>query len=425
MSNLTRESKHMSNHTPKLGIDFGTSFSSMSWVADPETGRAEIILNAEGALKTPSVVYYGSTEVLVGTPASVEFSNRMALSNETERVLAAPRYICSIKRNLLRPPVIALPDGRIVRPQEVAAEILRKLKRDAETGHFHQLVRQATLTVPAAFDSVQRTVIESAAKLAGFDEVELLDEPVAAAIAFSREGQRVGNTVLVYDLGGGTCDLAVLSKQADGRFESVMTPAGDASFGGDDLDQLLYEHCEKQGITPSRDHIDQAFLKLCRRAKEQLSFASTATIRHIASGSSKVLDITRAVFESLIRERIDHSLRQVSTMMQQAKSSSAPIDTVVLVGGSARIPLVADGLTRCMKENHIAGEPLHFNKQDVAVALGASYASLSKIAPPDVEPSRIIKELDTWLMSRSIQTPTHESGEANRNDIIDGLDRLI
>lgn len=414
----------MSSQIPKLGIDFGTSFSSMSWV-DTGSGKAEIILNAEGELKTPSVVYYGRDEVLVGAPASVEFNDRMALSSENERVIAAQRYICSIKRNLLRPPVIAIPDGRTVRPQEVVTEILRKLIRDAETGHFHQPVRQATLTVPAAFDSAQRTVIESAARLAGFDEVKLLDEPVAAAIAFAREGQQVGDNVLVYDLGGGTCDLAVLQRRNDGSFESALPPAGDPSFGGEDLDQLLYEYCEGQGFTATRGYLDQVFLRVCCRAKEQLSFASNATIRHISSGASKAFGITRATFESLIRERIDRSLRQVSAMMRQAKSCGVAVDTVALIGGSARIPLVADGLARCMKENSISGEPLHFNKQDVAVALGASYASLPETVLSSRGPSSIIDGISALLRSKSNQKPPQATGSANRNDIIDGLDRLI
>lgn len=410
----------MSSQIPKLGIDFGTSFSSMSWV-DPETGKAEIILNAEGELKTPSVVYYGRDEVLVGAPASVEFTDRMALSSEVERVTAAQRYICSIKRNLLRPPVIALPERRTVRPQEVVAEILRKLKRDAETGHFHQPVRQATLTVPAAFDPEQRTVIESAARLAGFDEVKLLDEPVAAAIAFAREGQQVGDNILVYDLGGGTCDLAVLQRCNDGRFESALPPAGDASFGGEDFDQLLYEYCEGQGFTVTRGYLDQVFLSVCCRAKEQLSFASNATIRHISAGASKALSITRATFESLIHEHIDRSLRQVSAMMRQATSYGVAVDTVALIGGSARIPLVVEGLTRCMKENHIAGEPLHFNKQDVAVALGASYVLLSKTE----RSSDLLEGLSALFRSKSLQSPPHVPDKAVRNDVIEGLNRLI
>src|SRR5215207_10536072 len=154
------------------------------------------------------------------------------------------RTIMSVKRNLLSPPRIALPGGRFVRPVDVAAEVLKKLKRDAEEGHFHEEIKRAVITCPAEFNVLQRRKIEEAGRMAGFDEVELLEEPVAGALAYSRAGLNVGKHVLVYDLGGGTFDLAVLENEGE-SFEVAMDPRGEEKCGGDDFDEQLYWHCDE------------------------------------------------------------------------------------------------------------------------------------------------------------------------------------
>jgi len=458
----------MSTSQPQLGIDFGTSFSSISWF-NPDIGKAEIILNAEGEAKTPSAAYFRDSETLVGTPAILEFGDAIALSEGAERIQAAQRYVASIKRRLLTPPVIALPGGRFLRPQDVVAEILRKLKHDAESGHFHQPVRRVALTVPAAFNSQQRDVIEAGAKLAGFDEVTLLDEPTAAAVAFAAEGQKVGNSILVYDLGGGTCDLIILSRRPGGRFEPLLPPAGDAACGGDDFDWALYDYCEQHGLAGNPGERDSEFLAICRRAKEKLSSASTAAIRRFIDGKPRVIEITRSVYETLIFSQIERSMQQVSALLAQAKKLNHTVDTVVLIGGATRTPLVISELARVMRESGVQGEPLRFAKQDVAVALGASYSSATPSPKPPTPPSvptppaslpaddiltglkkvlqdsrstpspktngnthqtspqadQIIRDLASYLRSDSGSASSTSSSPANANNILAGLNRLI
>ncbi len=190
----------MSDSAPSIGIDFGTTNSSMAWF-DPRTKRAEVI-KSQGEDKTPSMVFFGEDETLVGKPADELVED---VSNDSSRRAEVfRRTITSIKRNLIAPPRIALPDGRYVRPVDVVAEILKNLKREAQEGHFHEKVRRAVVTCPAEFNAIQRRKIEEGGRLAGFEEVALLEEPAAAALAYARAGLDVGKHVLVYDLGGGT-----------------------------------------------------------------------------------------------------------------------------------------------------------------------------------------------------------------------------
>ncbi len=182
---------------PTLGIDFGTTYSAMAW-CDPKSGQAQILKNAEGEEKTPSAVYFGASEVVVGKPA-------LHMLEDAEE---SGRVVLSCKRFLRSDAVRALP-GRRVTMVEAAAAILAKLKQDAEEWHFHGPVRRAVVTCPAAFGERERERIERAARQAGFAEVTLLEEPVAAALAYARDGLQVGRYILVYDLGGGTFDLAV------------------------------------------------------------------------------------------------------------------------------------------------------------------------------------------------------------------------
>src|SRR2546423_14480262 len=208
----------------------------MAWY-NPKTNQAEILRNAEGEEKTASVVYFGESETLVGSPAEA------MLEYEQER----ERIIISIKRELVTTPVIALP-GRLVKPVEVTAEILHKLKRDAEEQHFLQEITRAIITCPASFGPLEWDKIREAAQLAGFGEVELLEEPVAAAIAYTQMGFKVGKYVLVYDLGGGTFDLAVLAREDDGLFHPALEPQGIKRCGGDEFDFTLYEYLDKIAV---------------------------------------------------------------------------------------------------------------------------------------------------------------------------------
>jgi molecular chaperone DnaK (HSP70) len=331
----------MGNTAPFVGIDFGTSKSSMAWY-NPRTGQAEIIKNAEGEEKTPSVVYFGEGEPLVGTPAE------QMLEDETQRA----RVVVSVKRKLASRQSLALA-GRHVTPVDVAAEILKKLRHDAEAGHFHEPVERAVITCPAAFDQLQRDLIAEAARRAGFRSVELLDEPVAAALAYAHAGLKVGNQVLVYDLGGGTFDLAVLARDGeDGPYELALPPRGERQCGGDDFDQALYAHCDElaqqtlgQPLGPGGE-TDLYFLRVCRLRKENLSARAQCELSSLLAGGKRFrCTLDRSTFEGLITQPVERTVRLTRELLEEAKAQGQEVDTVVLIGGSAKLPLVQRLLT--------------------------------------------------------------------------------
>ncbi|WP_295434125.1 Hsp70 family protein [uncultured Thiodictyon sp.] len=356
-------------NTATIGIDFGTTTSSMAWV-DPRTGEAKVIKNAEGEEKTPSVVWFGADSVLVGTPA--------------EQLLEDPdecqRVVQSIKRELISAPTLALP-GRRVKPAEIAAAIFAKLKRDAEELHFHAPVDRAVVTCPAAFDLMEREAIEQAARLAGFTEVRTLEEPVAAALAYSRAGLGVGRHVLVYDLGGGTFDLALLRQEAEG-FALALPPRGLRRCGGDDFDEALYEYCDTEaerqwGQPLNGAGRDLKFLRDCRKRKENLSTCDKVLFSGLV-GEGRVFrhTLTRDLFEGLISARVETTVRETGDLVRTAQAEGCAVETVVLIGGSVRIPLVQ----RRLKES-LPAEPRKWQHQDVAVALGAAYQAQGLWAP--------------------------------------------
>ncbi len=285
--------------------------------------------------------------------------------------------VASIKRNLLSPPRIALPGGRYVRPVGVAAEILKKLKRDAEDGHFHEEVNRVVITCPAEFNVLQRQKVEESARLAGFDEVALLEEPAAGALAYARAGLDVGNHVLVYDLGGGTFDLAVLDNEGE-SFQVAMEPKGMERCGGEDFDLALYHYCDEvarenlgRPISLSRA-VDLTFLGACRRRKESLTYRDRGKFNQYLSSENGPIyfehEVDRATFEELIGEYVETTTRLTTEILDQAQAAGHEVDTVVLVGGSVRVPLVVRTL-----EETLPVSPLGFDKRDVAVALGAAH----------------------------------------------------
>jgi actin-like ATPase involved in cell morphogenesis len=364
----------VSEHPPSIGIDFGTTNSSMAWY-DPRTGSAETILNAEGQPKTPSQVHFGENETLVGEPAENLIQD--VSTDRARRDEVFQRTIVSIKRNLLSPPRIALPGGRFVRPVDVVAEILKKLKRDAEDGHFHEEVKRAVITCPAEFNVLQRQKIEEAGRLAGFSDVVLLEEPVAGALAYTRAGLNVGDHVLVYDLGGGTFDLAVLDNE-DESFHVAMEPKGMERAGGDDFDLALYHYCdevarERLGRPISlTSAVDLSFLRACRRRKESLTYQERSRFSdYLASNNGPVRfehEVDRRTFEELIGEYVETTTRLTEEILKQAGSTDHEVDTVVLVGGSTRVPLVSQTLKETLPVS-----PLGFDRKDIAVALGAAH----------------------------------------------------
>lgn len=356
----------MSTSPVFLGIDFGTSNSCMAWY-NPETRQAEIIRNFEGQEKTPSVVYFGAGEPLVGKPAEEMWQD------EDER----DRVIMSVKRDLIEVSTIALP-GRRVRTVEVAAAILRKLKQDAEKYHFYKPVTHTIITCPASFSVVEQDKLRDAAAHAGFSTIEVLEEPIAAAYAYAEAALRVGQHVLVYDLGGGTFDVAVVSRESDGSYRLAMKPQGKENCGGDDFDRELYDHVDsvvQQSLGRPISLLgktDPYFLRECRRQKENLSSYERAAFSSYLRSENGAIPfkhaVERSTFESLINSYIDTTVQLTRAILEEAQKCHHPVDTVVLIGGSSRVPLVLRSLQEVLPM-----EPQQWHHQDMAVALGAAY----------------------------------------------------
>lgn len=346
-----------------LGIDFGTAYSAMAWV-DPTTGHADVLCNAEGDEKTRSAVYFGKDEVYVGRLAEELLEHE----EESEFVLLGA------KRDLMRNVPYSLPDGRMVTPMDVAVSILAKLKRDAELSHFHETVSKAVITVPAIFDPLERKKVVAAAIQAGFETVELLDEPVAAAIAYLQSGQKVGRRVLVYDLGAGTFDVAILDHEESELqpFRLAMPPEG-LQFGGDDLDALLWSHlialANGDASTIRQDRsLALRLLHRCRRLKEVLSSRESHKLDYqLPNGKRLQQTITRGDCERVFQRRLEETVGIASHLFDKAVESGGKPDTLVLIGGSSRIPMISRLLS-----NAIPLSPRSWHRQDVAVALGAA-----------------------------------------------------
>lgn len=390
----------MSSAPPFIGIDFGTSKSAMSWYS-PDTRQASTIRNFEGMDETPSVVYLGKSEsdVVVGKPALSKLKNGTADQQS---------LVVSIKRNLLSAPTIVLDSGRIYRPVDIAAFILRKLKEDAENQQFHEPVTRAVITHPATFGPLQQDKLKQAAALAGFDEVRLLPEPVAAALAYGYTASKVGDYILVYDFGGGTFDVAMLARDAERSFTWAAEPKGLETCGGDDLDRELYDYCEEvarqmlhRGISLTSD-IDLKFLYDCRERKENLTYFEEETFSsYLPSKNGPVQflhTLKRTTFEQRITKYIEQTISLTREVLATALANNFKVDTIVLIGGSSRIPLVSQ-LLASKFAGQIPVQTREWQERDFAVALGAAYygaqiwpssSSFQQAEPAQAEPEPVI-----------------------------------
>ncbi len=362
-----------------IGIDFGTTKCAIAWVP-PGRDTAEIIHNAEGHAITPSAIYYGSgAEPIVG-----EFAADMA-EHETEWT----RVVMGIKRDLLRAAALRV-GGQRIQPVDAAAAILAKLRADAERGVFRdQPLTRAVITHPAAFDPTQRDKLHEAAQQAGFTEVDLLPEPVAAAIAYERwlersgDPVRTGDHILVYDFGGGTFDLAVLVRDEDGSFREALAPEGLSQRGGNDLDLALYDHLEQQALARHQrgfgdsDTFHLPTLRLSREWKERLTAAPRVPVSVWLppEGEAPAMRFTdhldRTEFEQLIdAEFIEPTVRLTKATWERAVTLAGSPEKVkvVLIGGATRVPLVERRLREALPVT-----PHAWDRRDLAVALGAAW----------------------------------------------------
>ncbi|MFZ2259971.1 MAG: Hsp70 family protein, partial [Luteococcus japonicus] len=316
-----------------VGIDLGTTNSV---VAVLEGGDPTVIPNAEGARTTPSVVAFSKTgEVLVG-----EVAKRQAVTN-------IDRTIRSVKRHMGTDWSIKI-DDKDYKPQQISAFVLQKLKRDAEA-YLGEPVTNAVITVPAYFSDAERQATKEAGEIAGLTVDRIINEPTAAALAYGLDKDE--QTVLVFDLGGGTFDVSLL-EIADGVFE-VKATKGDNRLGGDDWDQrvvdwLVTQFKNKNGIDLSQDKMaKQRLQEAAERAKIELSSAQEASINlpYITAGAEGPLHLdeklTRSEFQRMTQDLLDRCKVPFNAVIKDAGTSVDKIDQVILVGGSTRMPAVA------------------------------------------------------------------------------------
>ncbi len=343
-----------------LGIDLGTTFSCMAIM---EAGKPIVIPNAEGGRTTPSVVAFTRDgERLVGSLAK-----RQAVTNPT-------RTIQSIKRKMGTTEKIKI-DDKAYTPQEISAMILQKMKFDAEA-YLGEKITKAVVTVPAYFNDAQRQATKDAGQIAGLEVLRIINEPTASALAYGIDKEHDA-TVLVYDLGGGTFDVSILTL-GDGVFE-VKATSGNNHLGGDDFDQrlmdwLVEEFRKKEGMDLRSDPIAMQRLRdAAENAKIELSqkMKTTINLPYITSGPAgpKFLDIdlSRAKLEQLIGDLVESTVQPVRQALADAKLSAAQIDHVLLVGGSTRVPMVQETIKKILGK-----EPDKGINPDECVALGAA-----------------------------------------------------
>ncbi len=391
-----------------VGIDLGTTNSVVSVL---EGGDPVVIPNSEGSRTTPSVVAFAKDgEVLVG-----EVAKRQAITNPG-------RTIRSVKRHMGTNWSIDI-DGKGYNAQEISARTLMKLKRDAEE-YLGDTVTQAVITVPAYFDDAQRTATQEAGAVAGLEVLRIINEPTAAALAYGLDNEDTEQTILVFDLGGGTFDVSVL-ELGDGVFE-VKSTSGDTNLGGDDWDEAIIDWLAdtfngEHGVDLRKDPMAAQRLKeAAEKAKIELSQTTSPQINmpYVTATDAGPLhldyELTRAKFEDLTSDLLERTRKPFEQAIKDAGLSKGQVDHVVLVGGSTRMPAVADLVT-----SMTGNEPNKTVNPDEVVAIGAAVQAgvlrgeVKDVLLLDVTPLSLGIETKggvmTTLIERNTTIPTRKS----------------
>ena len=389
-----------------IGIDLGTTNSCVSVL---EAGEPKVIPNKEGERTTPSVVAFKNGERIVGAAAK-----RQAITN--------PNTISSIKR-LMGTDKKVEANGKKYSPEEVSAMILSNLKESAEN-YLGEKVTKAVITVPAYFNDAQRQATKNAGKIAGLEVERIINEPTAAALAYGLDKQDKNQTILVYDLGGGTFDVSIL-ELGDGVVE-VRSTSGNNHLGGDDfdnkvIDYLVSEFKKENGVDLTKDKMAMQRLKeIAEKAKKDLSSMTSTQVSapFISQGADGPLHLdmtlTRAKFESLISDLVDSTLEPVRNALRDADLKAKDLDKVIFVGGSTRVPLVYDTVKK-----ELGMEPSREVNPDEVVTMGAAIqggvltGDVNDIVLLDVTPLSLgIETLGgvmTVLIPRNTTIPTSKS----------------
>ena len=390
-----------------IGIDLGTTNSC---VAVLEGGEPKVIANAEGNRTTPSVVAFKGDEELVG-----EVAKRQAVTN-------VKNTISSIKRKMGTSEKVEA-GGKKWTPEEISAKILGKLKKDAES-YLGEKVTKAVITVPAYFNDAERQATKNAGKIAGLEVERIINEPTAAALAYGLDKQDKLQTILVYDLGGGTFDVSIL-ELGDGVFE-VKATSGNNRLGGDDFDAritdyLVSEFKKEHGIDLSKDTMAMQRIKdAAEKAKKDLSSMTTTQISlpFIAQNDEGPvhmdMTLTKAKFEDLCRDLFDSTLEPVRKALKDANMTAKDINKVILVGGSSRIPYIQE-----LVKKELGQEPSKSVNPDEVVAMGAAIqggvltGEVDDVVLLDVTPLSLgietLGNVMTVLIPRNTTIPTSKS----------------
>ena len=389
-----------------IGIDLGTTNSC---VAVMEGGEAKVIANPEGARTTPSVVSFKGEERQVG-----DVAKRQAITN--------PNTIMSIKRHMGTNHKETI-EGKSYTPQEISAIILQNLKATAES-YLGEPVTEAVITVPAYFNDAERQATKDAGRIAGLDVKRIINEPTAAALAYGLDKTDKEQTILVYDLGGGTFDVSIL-ELADGTFE-VLSTAGDNRLGGDDFDQVIIDWLVKEfksetGVDLSADKMAMQRLKdAAEKAKKDLSGVTSVQISlpFISMNATGPLHLektlSRAQFDAMTAPLVERTMGPVRQALKDAKMTANDLDQVLLVGGSTRIPAVQAAI-----KNELGKEPNKGVNPDEVVAMGAAIqggvlqGDVKDILLLDVTPLSLgietMGQVMTVLIPRNTTIPTSKS----------------